>query len=291
MNYSKPKIGVIGRGYWGSKVIRYVSDYFDCVYHIGNNKEKLNELMLDVSVNNVMIITPIETHYELCKLALIHNKNVFCEKPITLYTWQALELKKLAKDNNLILAIEYTHTFSRSIAKILSFCVPKYGQVKYYEMNSKHLGRFMEYNVYWLLASHFLAVLDMFEDIEEFSFRRVDRLHYNGVCTTGVLNFEKGRIETSVNYTGKESNITFYFENVTVIYNPLLSKEKSLSITEYNNKYKAVHSELIDKVIYVGFDERENLKYAIEYFYNIINGVVFSNIDTAIKVTKILETI
>lgn len=291
MNYSKPKIGVIGRGYWGSKVIRYVSDYFDCVYHIGNNKDKLNELMLDVSVNNVMIITPIETHYELCKLALIHNKNIFCEKPITLHTDQAIELKKLATSKGLILAVEYTHTFSRSIAKVLSFCVPKYGTVKYYEMNSKHLGRFMEYNVYWLLASHFLAVLDMFEDISNFNFRTIDRLYYKGVCTTGTIEFEKGRIETSVNYTGKESNAVFYFDNVTVIYNPLLLSKNSLSITEYNNKYKAVPPELIDRETYLGFDERENLKYAVKYFYDIINGKAKSNIDTAIKITRILETI
>lgn len=291
MNYSKPKIGVIGKGYWGSKVIRYVSDYFDCVYHIGNNKDKLNELMLDVFVNNIMIITPIETHYELCKLALTHNKNVFCEKPITLHTEQAIELKKLAASKGLILAVEYTHTFSRSIAKVLSFCVPKYGTAKYYEMNSKHLGRFMEHNVYWLLASHFLAVLDMFEDISNFNFKRIDRLHYKGVCTTGTIEFEKGRIETSVNYTGKESNTVFYFDNATVIYNPLLLFENSLSVTEYNNKYKAVPPELIDRETYLGFDEGNNLKLAVKYFYNVINGKNKSNIDTAIKITQILENI
>jgi predicted dehydrogenase len=291
MIYSKPKIGVIGKGYWGSKVINYVNNYFECAYHIGNNEVALNMLLNDSSVNNVMIITPIETHYDLCKRSLLHNKNVFCEKPITLYTDQAVELRELAKSKGLKLAVEYTHTFSRSIAKVFSFCLPEYGKIKYYEMNSKHLGRFMEHSVYWLLASHFLAVLDMFEDLGDFNFISINRLYYNDVCTTGTIEFEKGRIETSVNYTGKESNVVFYFENATVIYNSLLSEGKTLRITEYNNKYKAVSSELINKEVYGGFDESNNLKYAMEYFYKVISGKALSNIDTAIKITHILEII
>lgn len=291
MSRNKPKIGVIGKGYWGSRVINYVNEYFDCRYYIGSDKNELNSLMMDDSINNVMVITPIETHYDLCKTAMLHNKNIFCEKPITLYVDQAIELKELSREKGLILAVEYTHTFSRSIAKILSFCVPKYGPVKYYEMNSKHLGRFMEHNVYWLLSSHFLGVLDMFEDIDAFNFKRIDRLYYNDVCTTGTLEFEKGRIETSVNYTGRESSAVFYFENATVIYNPLLQCDKTLSITEYNNKYKAGPPELIDKEIYAGFDESNNLNHAIKYFYDVINGITNSNIDTAIKITRILENI
>lgn len=285
----KPKIGVIGRGYWGSKVIKYVDDYFDCKYYTGNDKEQLRLLLNDEEVKNVMIITPIETHYDLCKLFLEHEKNVFCEKPITLHTSQATELKQLAEDKGVKLVVEYTHTFSRSINKILDNFVDKYGEIKYYEMNSKHLGRFMEHNVYWLLASHFLAVLDMFEDLNTFTFKRKDRLYYNQVCTTGTILFDKGRIETSVNYTGKESNAVFYFDNATIIYNPLLDNNHALKITEYNNKYKAVPPELIDNEFYGGFDESNNLRFSMEYFYKVLLGTAKSNLDTAIKVTKILE--
>lgn len=291
MKNLKPKIGIIGKGYWGSKVINYIDEYFDCKYYIGNNKQDLNTLMSDTSVKNVMIITPIETHYNLCKLSLNHNKNVFCEKPITLYTEQANELKEMAESNGLKFAVEYTHTFSKSIKKMRSCHINKYGSVNYYEMNSKHLGRFMEHNVYWLLASHFLAVLDMFEDLDNFNFRSMDRLYYNDVCTTGTIEFEKGRIETSINYIGKDSNIVFYFQNATAIYNPLFPSNKTLRIIEYNNKYKALSSELINKESYMGFDESNNLRYAIKYFYDLINSDVKSNIDTAIKITHILENI
>lgn len=286
----KPKIGIIGRGYWGSKVINYVDSYFDCVYYIGSKESDILALMEDNTVKNVMILTPIETHYGLCKLALNNYKNVFCEKPITLHTDQAFELKELAEANGLKLAVEYTFTFSKAI-NIVKDLTLKFGPVKYYEMNSKHLGRFMEHNVYWLLASHYLAVLDMFEDISKIEFIKRDRLFNGKVCTTGTLEFDKGRIETSLNYTGKDSTSTFYFDGATIRYNPTLLPPDSLVLTCYDYTYKALPPELINYSDSFNVDEQHNLANAIRYFYNLINNKAISNIDTAIKVTHILEDV
>jgi len=284
------KVALIGDGYWGSKIKNYIPQFFELQYIVDSKFDK-SILWNDKEVEAVFVVTPIETHYDIVKEALLNNKHVFCEKPITLETAQAEELKVLAESRGLKLAVEYTFTFSKAIEKILSYCVGKYGPVLYYEFNSKHLGRFMEHNVYWLLASHFLAVLDMFEDLDSFNFRAVNRLFYNNVCTTGTINFEKGRIETSVNYTGKEASATFYFKNATIIYNPTLAPDEVLKITEYNNIYKAVPPQLIDNETFTNIDESNNLKYAIEYFYDLMNGTVEGNIDTAIKVTRILENI
>jgi len=286
----KHRLGIIGKGYWGSKVINYVGDYFECVYYIGSNTKDISILMGDDTVKNVMILTPIETHYDLCLLALRNGKNVFCEKPITLYTDQAEELKFLADKNKLKLAVDYTFTFSKSIKAIASLR-EVLGPVRYYEMNSKHLGRFMEYDVYWLLSSHYLAVLDMFEDISKLHFTKIDRLYNNNVCTTGALLFESGRIETSLNYSGKDATAIFYFDNATIHYDPTSDAPNSLKLVNYNTKYKALPSDLIDAVINFNFDEKNNLKNAVEYFCNLINNKVGSNIDTAIKITDILENI
>ncbi|MCI8870348.1 MAG: Gfo/Idh/MocA family oxidoreductase [Lawsonibacter sp.] len=54
-------------------------------------------------VNAVYIASPHGSHYSYAKEALMHEKHVLCEKPITLTELQAEELFKLAKEKGLIL--------------------------------------------------------------------------------------------------------------------------------------------------------------------------------------------
>tara|TARA_B100001063_G_scaffold56039_1_gene49944 strand:+ start:4509 stop:5456 length:948 start_codon:yes stop_codon:yes gene_type:complete len=49
------------------------------------------------------IATPIATHYDLVKKCLLLKKNVICEKPLTLSKNFAVDLYKIADDNNVIL--------------------------------------------------------------------------------------------------------------------------------------------------------------------------------------------
>ena len=47
------------------------------------------------------VITPVSTHYELAKTALLNGKHVFVEKPFTATVAQAEELIELAERKNL----------------------------------------------------------------------------------------------------------------------------------------------------------------------------------------------
>ena len=48
-------------------------------------------------------------------------------------------------------------------------------------MNVKHLGRFGGGNVYWLLGSHMLSILDMIIPLDKLTFRKADLLKFDGI--------------------------------------------------------------------------------------------------------------
>ena len=122
----KIEIALIGYGYWGKRLYRYlkINKNFLVKYvyasSLKNKKEfinDINKIWNDERIKAVVIATPIDTHYSLVKKALLHNKNVLCEKPLALKTKEVLELKRIAKQKKLLLLTEFTYTFSRSIKK------------------------------------------------------------------------------------------------------------------------------------------------------------------------------
>jgi predicted dehydrogenase len=254
--------------------------------YIADSKFDKNIIWSDKNVNSVIVATPIETHYTIIKEALQNGKHVFSEKPITLFEKQALELKQLAVDSNLKIGVDYTQTFSKSIEEVVNW-VDKLDGMNYIEMSTKHLGRFMNFDVYVLLASHHLSVLGMLLDLDILDFKFQDYLYHNGLCTTGSIVFNCGRIDVSTDFPGKEMLINVYCNKGTIKYRP---EENSVEVVFYNKKYKALPDELTDTVVDFSFDEKNNLRYAIKYFNDLINSNVVSNLDNAVKITKILES-
>lgn len=278
-------LALIGNGYWGSIIKKYISEFFELKY-VADSKFDKNIIWKDDEIAGVIVATPIETHYKIIKEALENGKHVFSEKPVTLKHSEACELEKIAKKNELRIGVDYVHTFSKLVGQISNY-IEEIGGIKYIEMSTKHLGRFMDQDVYWLLASHHLSVLDMFMDIDKIDFKFEDHLYYNDLCTTGSIIFNGGRLDVSTNFPGKEMLINFYGEYGTIKYRPL---ENQMVVTLYNKKYKLLPKDLTEEEIIIDSDEQNNLKYAIEYFKDLIDFKADSNLSSAIKITKILES-
>lgn len=282
------KIALIGKGYWGSKLESYFSQVFEVVLW-ADSKTDLSEMWGDRDIRGVVIATPIETHYELAKQALESGKHVFVEKPVTLKVSEAEELKQLAEKKGLKVGVDYTQTFSPSILKAKEL-IGRVGVLRYVEMTTKCLGRFMSHDVFWLLASHHLSVLDMFVSLDRLAFMRREWMHHDGLCTTGTLEFKgvclpSGRVDVSLNYPGKVMTITFYGSKGTLKHDVM----DALTLTTYSKKRRAHPVELTESVGRYEFDELNNLRFSVEYFRRLLAGEVESNLDTAIKVTKVLE--
>ena len=95
-------IAIIGLGYWGPNLLRVFDSLPDCMvkycYDLDSKNNALYQKLYphvsflsqfekaldDSCVDAIVIATPASTHYSLAKQALMNNKHVFVEKPITL---------------------------------------------------------------------------------------------------------------------------------------------------------------------------------------------------------------
>ena len=84
------RIGIIGRGYFGTKIYEVVKDSHEIVFFTGR------DMMVSYDVDWVIIASSTPSHGELVKTFLFKGINVFCEKPLTLNFSESLILMELA---------------------------------------------------------------------------------------------------------------------------------------------------------------------------------------------------
>ncbi len=103
-------VAVIGVGYWGPNLVRNFNKISDLrIVAVSDIDEKrldpikrqyaatsvstrAQDVLDNPSVDAVAIATPISTHYELAREALIKGKHVLVEKPMTETVQQSLDL-------------------------------------------------------------------------------------------------------------------------------------------------------------------------------------------------------
>lgn len=116
------RIGIIGAGKIAKKMALTINSMEDAsLYAIASRSmEKAEEfakmfqiekaygsyedMVADDKVDLVYVATPHSHHYEHCKLALEHDKNVLCEKAFTVNEAQAKEIIDLAREKHLLVA-------------------------------------------------------------------------------------------------------------------------------------------------------------------------------------------
>ncbi|MGX7327868.1 Gfo/Idh/MocA family protein [Enterococcus bulliens] len=165
-------------------------------YDIEHIYKDVTELLKDEAIDIVYIATPHNLHYEQIKAALLQNKNVFCEKAITVNDRQLEECVLLAKERGLILSDGVT-LFHMPLYKKLQKIVAsgELGPVKMIQVN---FGSCKEYDVTNRFFSKELAggaLLDIGVYATSFA-RYFMSSQPNVVLTTGNF-FETGVDETS----------------------------------------------------------------------------------------------
>ena len=112
------------------------------IEHVYENYQAMFE---DENIDIVYIATPHNSHYEIMKDALLHDKHVFCEKAITLNSTELDECVKIAKERNLVISDGVTlfHIpLFKELKKVISS--NSLGPVKMIQVN---FGSFKEYDV------------------------------------------------------------------------------------------------------------------------------------------------
>jgi len=67
----------------------------------------LDDMLADPEIDVVHLATPNHVHHPHAKAALLAGKHVVCEKPLAMNTTESAELVKLAKEQNLVNAVNY----------------------------------------------------------------------------------------------------------------------------------------------------------------------------------------
>ena len=175
-------IGVIGIGSWGNRVL---GEYAGLVKDgkldgIGicdsNNKllegfkKKYNpkivsndykDFLKEDSIDAVHICLPNHLHYEVAKEALLNDKHVLLEKPMTVNSNKAYELIEVASHNGLILQVGHIFRFANVIRKVRELTAEDYfGKIRYLTLNWTTLMNPMEgIDIIWDLLPHPLDMI------------------------------------------------------------------------------------------------------------------------------------
>jgi len=111
----KPNVGLIGVGKWGSFLKEKLSKHSNLIFYANSKTKYLSKLK---NVNWVFVATPDKTHYKIVKRLINLNKNIFCEKPLTLHHDKSKELFNLAKKRNIILYVDDIQTYYQKKIKL-----------------------------------------------------------------------------------------------------------------------------------------------------------------------------
>lgn len=155
----------------------------------------LEELWSDEKVNFVYVASPNSLHYEQAKAALLHGKNVICEKPMCPRREQAAELIALAEERGLLL-VDATPTAFLPNLDIIKEKLPEIGRVRLvmssYSQYSSRYDRLLAGEVTNVFSPDFAG--GCLQDINYYNLylnvtlfgKPENAVYYPNLCSTGV---------------------------------------------------------------------------------------------------------
>jgi predicted dehydrogenase len=214
------RFGIVGYGYWGPNVVRNL-------FTIGGaqvaaicdssasalNRARLaypstyltsdcGDILTSPDIDAVAVITPVWSHFELAKRALLNGKHVFVEKPFTATSEQALELIEIAERKHLQIMVDHTFLFTGAVRRIHQLIHDQtLGKLYYYDSTRVNLGLFQhDVNVLWDLAPHDLSIVDFLIGGQPEAVVATGEAHLNGLPDVAFMTaYFPGNIIAHIN--------------------------------------------------------------------------------------------
>ncbi|HTN22797.1 MAG TPA: Gfo/Idh/MocA family oxidoreductase [Solirubrobacteraceae bacterium] len=129
-------VAIVGLGYWGPNLLRnaWSTDGMRVIAACDRDSAKLapvahryptvrttrsyDDVLAAADVDAVIIATPVRTHYELAREALLAGKHVFVEKPLAQTSAECRELIRIADERSLVLMPGHTFLYSPPARKV-----------------------------------------------------------------------------------------------------------------------------------------------------------------------------
>jgi predicted dehydrogenase len=142
------RILLIGLGRWGVNHLRVLQSMPVELFVAETNPERLksanvpaNHRTADAAslfpiIDAAVVVTPAQTHFEICRGLLAAGRDVFVEKPITSKSADAKELVELAKRSGLILQVGHIFRFDPASVWMRDAIVEgRFGKIKMLRAN------------------------------------------------------------------------------------------------------------------------------------------------------------
>lgn len=167
------KLAIVGLGIWGKNLVREFSKISNVVVCTSNGKKEniqwlkknypnihysknFHELLQNESIDAVVIVSPIKTHYRLSQNVLNVNKHIFIEKTISEDSKNARKLIALAKNRNLMIFVGHIFLYHPILKKLKQ--IHNRESITYLKLNWMKSGSFNE-DILLDLVSHFLSII------------------------------------------------------------------------------------------------------------------------------------
>ena len=177
---SATKVGVIGCGYWGPNLLRNFAENeaaelrWICDadparlaamgrrYPAAQTTTDYQKLLADPKLDAIAVVTPVATHFQIAREALLAGKHLLVEKPLTATGREAEELNDLADRNQRTLMVDHTFVYTGAVRKMKEIVASgELGELLYFDSVRINLGLFQkDINVLWDLAPHDLSIMD-----------------------------------------------------------------------------------------------------------------------------------
>ena len=173
------RLAIVGLGYWGPNLLRNFDQLRDCEVMFScdlndANLRRIKEQYPYVQITNdydalvtnahldaIVIATSAVTHYGLAKKALLQNKHVFVEKPLTMNLEHAVELVELASRVDRKLMVGHLMEYHPAIEKLKEIIRSgELGELYYLYSQRVNLGKIRkDENALWSFAPHDLSII------------------------------------------------------------------------------------------------------------------------------------
>jgi predicted dehydrogenase len=179
MEALKHTVGLVGLGYWGPNLARNLDEHPDVRltwicdreeqalaraasrFPAAGHTSRFEDLLEDESLQAVAIATPVVTHFELARQALLAGKHVFVEKPLALSSTLGEQLVALAEERGLVLMPGHLLLYHPGVGKLKELVAAgELGRLLYVYGNRQNLGQIRrDENALWSLGAHDLSVI------------------------------------------------------------------------------------------------------------------------------------
>lgn len=176
----RPRVAVIGCGYWGVNYVRVFSELREAQlaaicepradrlaeigsrFPAGDLVVELDDLLVRDDIDAVVVATSATSHHSVTKRCLEAGKHVLVEKPLATTVAESAELVHLARSRGLVLMVGHTFIYNSSIEKIRSYLeAGTLGRIYYLYSRRTNLGPIRhDVNALWDLAPHDISIFN-----------------------------------------------------------------------------------------------------------------------------------